>query len=242
MPLNVKNNVISSSDVTSTGVFKTKINRDGLILHLDAGDIDSYPGSGSVWYDLSGVGQNTTIYGSPSWTTVGSRTAFNLTADGHYMQNSSFTSSPTTEGTLEAWIYPAASEVTSGDRGTVILITGGSGMYMSWNKSNGYMSNYWYAHSPEGYHESNGPSSRGNWHHWCSVWDNKGLNQWVDGNYAYVRDIVGTSTANTNLIIGREGSSRQFSGGIAIIRIYNRALNNYEVYENFQAQRGRFGI
>jgi hypothetical protein len=53
---------------------------------------------------------------------------------------------------------------------------------------------------------------------------------------------MGTSTANGNLIIGREGSSRQFSGGIAIIRIYNRALNNYEVYENFQAQRGRFGI
>ncbi len=242
MPLNVKNNVISSSDITSTGVFKTKIVKDGLVLHLDAADVDSYPGSGSVWYDKSGVGKNLTIYGSTGWTTVGGRTAFNLTADGHYMSYGSFASSPTTEGTLEAWIYPASSEITGGDRGTVILLTGGSGMYMSWNKSNQYMSNYWYGHSPEGYHESNGPSSRSAWHHWCAVWDNRGLNQWVDGNYSYVRNIRGTSSANGTVIIGRESSGRQFSGGIAVIRVYNRALNNYEVFENFQAQRGRFGI
>ena len=30
-----------------------KIVRDGLILCLDAADRKSYPGSGTVWYDLS---------------------------------------------------------------------------------------------------------------------------------------------------------------------------------------------
>jgi len=74
------------------------------------------------------------------------------------------------------------------------------------------------------------------------VWDNRGLNQWVDGNYSVVRNIIGPSSANTAIQIGNEGGGRQFSGGIAVVRIYNRALNNYEVYENFQAQRGRFGI
>lgn len=240
MPLNVKNNVISSNDITNAGVFDTKVVKDGLILHLDAGDVDSYPGSGSVWYDKSGLGQNLTISG-PSWTTVGSRTAFNFASYGDYVYGS-ISSFPTTELTYEVWLYPRTGEITNDDRGCVILCNGGSGAYMSWNKSNAYMSNYWYSHSPEGYHESNGPSSRDNWHHWCAVWDNRGLSQWVDGNYGVVRNIRGTSTANSAITIGKEGGGRQFNGGIAVIRIYNRALNNYEVYENFQAQRGRFGI
>lgn len=240
MPLYVKNNVISSNDITSTGVFDTKVNRDGLILHLDAANADSYFG-GSVWYDLSGTSNHVNISG-PSLATVGGRTAFNFTSSGHVITKSGFSSFPSTELTYEVWLYPAASEITGDDRGCVILVSGGNAAYMSWNKANGYMSNYWYGHSPEGYHESNGPSARGAWHHWCCVWDNRGVHQWVDGTYNVVKDVRGTSTPNTYLQIGNEGGGRQFSGAIAVVRIYNRALNGYEVYENFQAQRGRFGI
>lgn len=34
---------------------------DGLVLYLDAANSKSYPGSGTVWYDLSGYGNNTSI-------------------------------------------------------------------------------------------------------------------------------------------------------------------------------------
>jgi hypothetical protein len=57
-----------------------------------------------------------------------------------------------------------------------------------------------------------------------------------------VSNVTGTSTTNPYVIIGRQGSSRQFSGGISIIRIYNRALNPYEIMENFNADRESFGI
>jgi hypothetical protein len=241
MPLVVKNHIISSNDINSTGVFDTKVNRDGLILHLDAADIDSYPGSGSIWYDLSNTSNDTTISG-PTWTTVGGRTAFNFTSSVNVITKSNFNSFPSTELTYEVWLYPANSEITGDDRGCIIQAGGGSAAYMSWNKSNQYMSNYWYGHSPEGYHETNGPSARGTWHHWCSVWDNRGVHQWVDGTYNVAKDVRGTSTPNTSLQIGNEGGGRQFSGAIAVVRIYNRALNGYEVYENFQAQRGRFGL
>ena len=103
------------------------------------------------------------------------------------------------------------------------------------------MSNYWYSHSPEGYHEQV-YSARGGWHHWCSVWDNKSVYQYADGVFGVVQGVSGTSSSNGTLVIGRESSGRQFSGGIAIIRIYNRALEGTEVWENFQADRQRFGI
>ncbi|WP_282459068.1 hypothetical protein, partial [Mycoplasmopsis arginini] len=63
MPLYVKNNAISSNDITSVGVFKEKVNRDGLIMHLDAANLNSYSGSGGVWYDLSGTSNDVNIYG-----------------------------------------------------------------------------------------------------------------------------------------------------------------------------------
>ena len=35
-----------------------KLNTDGLVLYLDAGNISSYSGSGTTWTDLSGNSNN----------------------------------------------------------------------------------------------------------------------------------------------------------------------------------------
>ena len=242
MAIDVAGQLITSTSVTADSNFSKSIITDGLICHLDAGNLNSYSGSGALWSDLSQYRNSVTIYGSPSWTSVGGRTAFNLTADGHYMSGGMNYAFPQTQLTYEAWIYPAASEITSGDRGTIILCNGGSGAYMSWNKSNGYMSNYWYGHTTEGYWEQNTTTSRSAWHHFCAVWDNTNIHQWVDGTYAKGFGTSGTSTKNTQIIIGRESSGRQFAGGIAVIKIYNRALAGAEVLQNFNALRGRFGI
>lgn len=42
---------------------------DGLILHLDAANTKSYPGTGTVWYDLSGNNHNGTLVNGPTFTT-----------------------------------------------------------------------------------------------------------------------------------------------------------------------------
>lgn len=43
MPLYLKNKVVSSGNITSAGIFKSKVNIDGLICNLDAADKDSFP-------------------------------------------------------------------------------------------------------------------------------------------------------------------------------------------------------
>ena len=40
----------TASDSTSEGSGNQE---EGLILHLDANDVDSYDGTGTVWYDIS---------------------------------------------------------------------------------------------------------------------------------------------------------------------------------------------
>ena len=41
---------------------------DGLVLSLDAGNVKSYPGSGTTWYDKSGNGNNGTLTNGPTFS------------------------------------------------------------------------------------------------------------------------------------------------------------------------------
>ncbi len=217
--------------------------QDNLIVSLDAASLRSYPGSGTVWYDLSGNGVNLGSTGSPTLTTLGGATCFNFDNDGDKWSGgiSSTVNTNTTQRTLEAWLYPASSEVTSGDRGTIILLNGGSGNYMSITKSSRLLSSYWYGKNNNGYHQGAPAITNQTWNHWCTVWTGSELKQWQNGTKYTTTKITGTSTRNTNLIIGRESSGRQYAGGIAIIRIYNGALTDSQVEQNWDAQKSRFG-
>lgn len=43
---------------------------NGLMMYLDAGNLNSYPGSGTTWTDLSGNGRNVTLVNGPTFTTT----------------------------------------------------------------------------------------------------------------------------------------------------------------------------
>lgn len=48
--------------------YNTSIARNGLLLHLDAANPKSYPGSGTLWTDLSGNGTNGTLVNGVGYT------------------------------------------------------------------------------------------------------------------------------------------------------------------------------
>jgi hypothetical protein len=48
------------------------------LLYLDAGDTDSYPGSGTTWTDLSTYENDATLTGSPTFTNAGSASYFSF--------------------------------------------------------------------------------------------------------------------------------------------------------------------
>ena len=245
MPIIIGTNTLSSTDVNSSGVFTRAIVDEGLVAYYDAANFYSYPGSGTTWYNIVGSGSDLDLLGSLTTAMVGGRTAMNFNADGKYAYKAGASATfGTKSATFEVWIYPGASELTSGDRGTVILVNGASAQYMSWTKDNGYLSSYWYSHSPEGYHETVGSTSRGTWNHWATSWDyNSGiLFQYKNGLIAGNAATQGDATPGQNINIGRESVGRQFSGGIAVVRIYNRALSPDEVFQNLTAEKNRFVI
>ena len=67
-------NILSSNDVTSSGILTQKVNRDGLVLYIDSANNDSLGGSLGAILDLSDQRNNLTstlgtrlIGGSNAW-------------------------------------------------------------------------------------------------------------------------------------------------------------------------------
>lgn len=82
-----------------------KIVTNGLVLALDAADRNSYPGSGTTWYDLSGNNLNGTILNSPTFETglPGSVVFSNVSSQAISIPDSSILKPASV--TLSAWVY-----------------------------------------------------------------------------------------------------------------------------------------
>ena len=75
---------------------------DGLVLHLDAADRNSYPLSGDTWYDLSGNDNHVTLYNSPTYSSLnGGTLSFDGTNDYGFVNMSSMYNTMT----WCLWIY-----------------------------------------------------------------------------------------------------------------------------------------
>jgi hypothetical protein len=221
-----------------------RIVTDGLVCCWDASNNKSYPGTGSTWYNIANNTVNLTKSGSPTHGVYAGTSCWRFTADGQYFTGTGM--SAVTNGsnlTIEAVLYPE-NDVTSGDRATIIVTRYGSGgFYHSLNKSNRKISNYWYGKNPTGYHETGTALSNNNWHYTASVWnatDGK-LYQYLNTTKTSITT-TGTGYVQNTIIIGRESSARQYSGAIALLRIYNAPLNDSQILQNYNALKGRYGL
>ena len=71
MALDLNGNKLYSTSIGVEGQSLKRIVTDNLVLHLDAGDLASYPGSGNTWYDISGNGRNYTFGAGITWNSAG---------------------------------------------------------------------------------------------------------------------------------------------------------------------------
>jgi hypothetical protein len=215
--------------------YGTSIVMDNLIALVDAANPRSYPGSGSVWSDISQNGANTTLSGGYSYSSTGTLTFNGLTAYGTMTTNRTLA-----ECTMIAWINSAANQNsytgvftvrTSANFGIVISGAGTNIVNTMWNDT--------------GWSTNTGlviPNNK-----WCMV---AGIASAGNALTTYLNNISYTTTgtyatqAMINPLIGNDTStgSRFFNGIYGAVLIYNRALSATEMTQNFNAYRGRYGI
>jgi hypothetical protein len=235
MPVIVKNHIISSNDITSTGIFRTKVNRDGLVMYYDAADIDSTGGGGSTWYDLSGNGYNGTLTNGASFTsTNGGSVLFDGSND--YVETNSSTIIPN-------GLSPFTIEV-------LYTMTGSGGGALFGNYGPGYTSGtIWFSGQYGVYingavYASGAPLATGT-RHMVSTRNKDGFTTtYLNGVVSNSGMLTASVSNSQNYRIGTDvnGTAEPFAGHLYLIRVYNRALNPYEISENFYSNRSRVGL
>jgi hypothetical protein len=217
-----------------------EISNDGLVLCLDAANPKSYPGSGTAWTDLSGLGNSGTLINGPTYNSAnGGSIVFDGVND--YVDCGNSTSlNMTTETTLTYWLNfngftwsPFVGKA----------IGANASNYRTWMGSD---RGFDVEMSPDGVRPLFTVTSEElPTNSWCCLgirFKNDGtLSGFFNGvkKDTVVKNIG--STNNGNFIIGAYGST--YGGGsISCVQLYNRALSDEEVQQNFNAQRGRYGI
>lgn len=216
----------------------------GLIFCVDVLDEHSYPGSGTTVTDLIGSRSGTLTNGP----TIGTSPTKHINFDGSndYLVYSNYVPSEllTNSYSLEFWFTNNAGTGYEG----VFGIGAGFQVYARDSKLEIYQS----SNGSSSYNVVNGVKnstslgSEGDWN--CAVLHRDGtnfnffINGAADGQTTGVSNNMGVG-ATTDMLMGTYSTGLYRYGGLlGPVRIYNRALTLSEVQQNFNAQRGRFGV
>ena len=240
------------------GVFAgPEINEDGLVLCLDAGNTKSYPGSGTTWSDLSGQGNDGTLENGVGFDGGnGGSLVFDGTDDSVRIINTGLSYS---SFSIDSFIKPSSND---GSYNAIISATLGTNndfeYGLNWDlgpdpSANFSVMNLEISRAYGGFFDRDVMTSSfsfGVWTYVALVVDsvNDNYKIYVNGVEDYTGSYLGTITHFDRITIGQRfllggyEASSVFNGNIAQVSIYNRALTEAEVQQNFSALRSRFGI
>jgi hypothetical protein len=220
---------------------------DGLIYYVDAGDTDSYPGSGTTWTDLSGQGRTTTLINGPTFDS-GDGGSINFDGSNDFAGVQSFNPNITTK-TMLGWVRLKnisqqgggliGSGFTSYNANTFDAI-----VYNETNQgwgfgSDGFARTFW-----SGVKET----STDDWAMITAVYQSG-----TNGYKMYRQDtliaqgtksVLTINNANSGYWLGKRhaATTGPLNAYIAVGMIYNKALSSTEVTQNYNHFKGRFGL
>jgi len=220
-----------------------KIVTDGLVLALDAGNVKSYVSGSTTWFDKSGNAVNGTLVNGPTFDTgSGGSIKFDGINDWVTLPTSSVVAFGTGSFTTNAWY--SLSSTSAPLPYSVIWDMGGSNTAFGGVYSNRFANNTLLYYANGARLQPSVTQATNTWYYVtlvCSGGTTVAI--YLNGN------LLESNTYNYNFtsqnwVIGTNQSaySEVMNGRIPIFSVYNRALSQAEITQNFNALRGRFGI
>lgn len=218
----------------------------------------SYSGSGTTLTDLSGNGEDGTLFNSPTYTS-GTGAYFTLNGTNQYISTSNlYDATKSKVTTVEAWVYPTLTNVNvwsdSSTQDTSAYHAMGAG-FIQVGPFQQYITGFW-NNSTGVQRVVNGAGSF--------------LNQWkqvvrvYDGSVCtpYLNGVAGTAASMTWTSPSENGNGNNwflnfginetttysgattgwFAGRIGVIRVYYNALTASEVLQNYNATKSKYGL
>ena len=206
--------------------------RNGLVLELDAANTSSYSGFGNTWYDLTGNGYNYTLTNGPVFSSFG--TTQNFFFDGS--NDRALAVNPISLGTthtVSMIIKPSsASEdgILFGDyghdnTGYAMYVNGGTSIFYS-------ATNY----------TNISITLSANWIMLTVTRIGTSISLYQNGSLIGSNTLGGNNPLTLSSIADYNGGGFPFGGLFSVVQCYNRALSAYEIKQNFDYYRTRYGI
>ena len=256
--LKVYEGELTASEVQQNYLKSRFIVTNNLLFNLDAGDSNSYSGSGNIWTDISGQGNHGTLKNTPTYQSQqGGVFNFNGSNEWVDMEEKSDFGLGTTPFTVEMWFYRVngnqplhgsllslTRNVSGGntDASTFQFMchqTDSFKIKMSIRNDDNTVSNHIF--------DTAIPAET--WTHVVYVKEGTGANQCK----CYINGVVESSTyqnnsnmtnSNPRIQVGANRARNYFhKGKISQVRIYKgKGLTSSEVTQNYNAMKGRFGL
>jgi len=209
------------------GVFGTpNIVTNGLVHYLDAGSRQSYVSGSTTWSDLSGNNITGTLTNGPTFNSDNlGAIVFNVATRNKVAFSGV---ALTTTHTVNLWIYAVASDNFG------CLYTQGASIGVFYRSTDKISFFYTAAHDSA-----------------FTVTKNQWTNITVTcnaGAVLYYKNTVLDTTRYTGGVtytpdsMGDDPSNETFGGRIAMLQVYNRALSQQEITQNYNATKARFGL
>jgi hypothetical protein len=223
---------------TATAFSSQDIVRDGLVLWLDANDKTSYPGSGTVWRDLSRGGSDGTLTNGPTFNSANGGSIVFDGVDDYVNLGSNI--NLTNNITYNTWIkttsivshligaYNNASPFSGWSVGIGINVTAGKICFWSGG----------------GWQEGNIVCNTNQWINIAVTFIGGVIDFYLNGIFKSTASSTLISPYAGNKFLGGRANDGQspFSGGMSIVQIYNRVLSVTEILQNYNATKSRFGL
>ena len=239
--------------VTDLGFEVASIVTDGLVLHLDAANSNSYSGSGNTWYDISGNNYNGILQNSPSYSNT-SEGLINLDGSTQWVQLDSFAGAITNTSsyTINLWFKSTETNATGTIYNNAIFSmhdSSGANIFRigaAPNSGKGLYYNFGVG-APEG-RASSVNLHDNQWHNALITKDTGAQAQfYIDNN------LVTTNNASTNgtpfdnvgkVSIGQEydssNKSDHFQGSIPVVMVYGKVISQNERTELYNTYKKRY--
>ena len=245
----IYNRALSSSELQSNFnaikgryAFILTLVQDGLVLNLDAGDTNSYPGNGTTWTDLSGNSNNGTLTNGPTYSSAdGGSIVFDGTDD--YVSETSGLSDSFLQGdwTISFWVN--FDVISTNNTGRILLQHGTNstrrGLHLEQRNSSLIFGLY--------SDDLSGSQtlSAGTWYNITFTLNSTTRLQqiFIDGSLDNSRTAFGAyaGTGSNTSIGGRAlNFSNYLDGKISNVVAYNRVLSAQEISENYNILKDRY--
>jgi hypothetical protein len=218
-------------------IYGPNIVTDGLVLAWNAADRNSYPGSGTVVYDITGNGSDSTLVNGTTFNSANGG-YFVLDGTNDYISNSSNSIVKGTISGMNSWSI------------SMWLYVIGDQSYMPYFNKGGYYEGITiHGGRFEGGNGTNyfdvtlGGVSYNVWSLYTVTYDASALRVYINSNNINSYNwSYGFGTGNNYSINWGIFWANTLHGNIAGSSLYNRALSAQEILQNYNAQKSRFNL